>query len=94
MSPGGLVSRIELGVPIKTLAGIHPGCFELFVHEQIKSVEDLKGKQVGLDDFLTTTPGQFVSLIAANAGLDPEKDMRRVTPKGAPTPPSCSWTAR
>ena len=56
MSPGGLVSRIESGVPIKTLAGIHPGCFELFVHEQIKSVEDLKGKQVGLDDSRSRDP--------------------------------------
>jgi NitT/TauT family transport system substrate-binding protein len=82
VSPGGLVSRIESGVPIKTLAGIHPGCFELFVHEQIKSVEDLKGKQVGLDDSRTATPGQFVSFIAANAGLDPEKDIRWVTPEG------------
>jgi NitT/TauT family transport system substrate-binding protein len=86
MSPGGLVGRIESGVPIKTLAGIHPGCFELFVNEQIKSVEDLKGKQVGLDDSRSSTPGQFVSFIAADAGLDPEKDIRWVTPDDGADP--------
>jgi NitT/TauT family transport system substrate-binding protein len=86
MSPGGLVGRIESGVPIKTLAGIHPGCFELYVHEQIKSVPDLKGKQVGLDDARSATPGQFVSFIAADAGLDPEKDIRWVTPEGGVDP--------
>jgi NitT/TauT family transport system substrate-binding protein len=81
MSPGGLVKRIEDGVPIKVIAGIHPGCFELFAHEQIKTVEDLKGKQVGVDS-ITATPGQFVTFIAASAGLDPEKDIRWVTPEG------------
>jgi NitT/TauT family transport system substrate-binding protein len=86
MSPGGLVGRIESGVPIKVLAGIHPGCFELFVHEQIKSVPDLKGKQVGLDDSTSSTPGQFVSFIAAGAGLNPEKDIRWVTPDGGADP--------
>jgi NitT/TauT family transport system substrate-binding protein len=86
MSPGGLVARIESGVPIKTLAGIHPGCFELFVHEQIKSPQDLKGKQVGLDDSRSATPGQFVSFIAANAGLDPANDIRWVTPEGGAQP--------
>jgi NitT/TauT family transport system substrate-binding protein len=86
MSPGGLVGRIESGVPIKVLAGIHPGCFELFVHEQVKSVPDLKGKQVGLDDSISSTPGQFVSFIAADAGLNPEKDIRWVTPDGGADP--------
>ena len=86
MSPGGLIGRIESGVPIKVLAGIHPGCFELFVHEQIKSVSDLKGKQVGLDGPISSTPGQFVTFFAASAGLDPEKDIRWVTPDGGADP--------
>jgi NitT/TauT family transport system substrate-binding protein len=80
MSPGGLVKRIEDGVPIKVVAGIHPGCFELFVNDdQIKTVEDLKGKRVGVGS-ITATPGQFVTFIAASAGLDPEKDIIWVTP--------------
>jgi NitT/TauT family transport system substrate-binding protein len=85
-SPGGLVDWIESGVPIKMLAGIHPGCFELFVHDQIKSVEDLKGKQVGLDGGPGTPPYYFVSFIAADAGLNPEKDIRWVTADGGADP--------
>lgn len=83
---GGLVGWIELGVPIKMLAGVHPGCFELFVHDQIKSVEDLRGKQVGLDGGPGTPPYHFVSFIAADAGLNPEKDIRWVTPDGGADP--------
>jgi NitT/TauT family transport system substrate-binding protein len=86
MSPGGIIGRIESGVPIKVLAGIHPGCFELFVHEQIKTVEDLKGKQVGIDGPISSTPGQFVTFFVASAGLDPEKDIRWVTPDGGADP--------
>ena len=86
MSPGGLVKRIEDGVPIKVLAGLHPGCFELFVHEQIKTVEDLKGKQVGLGGPVGSTPGEFVTFFVASAGLDPKKDIRWVTPEGGAAP--------
>jgi NitT/TauT family transport system substrate-binding protein len=88
MSPGSLVKRIEDGDPIKVVAGIHPGCFELFVNdEQIKTVADLKGKQVGLPGPIGSTPGQFVTFFVATAGLDPEKDIRWVTPtEGAADP--------
>ena len=40
--------RLDDGVPITVLAGVHTGCFELFVHEPIRAVTDLKGKRVGV----------------------------------------------
>ena len=43
-----VVSRLDSGEPIKALAGVHPGCFELFGHEPIRTVSDLKGKKVGI----------------------------------------------
>jgi NitT/TauT family transport system substrate-binding protein len=48
------------------LAGVHPGCFELFVHEHIRTITDLKDKQVGIDDVLGTTPHLCVSIMAAH----------------------------
>jgi hypothetical protein len=48
------------------LASVHPGCFELFVHEHIRTVTDLKDKQVGIDDVLGTTPHLYVSIMAAH----------------------------
>ena len=35
-------------LPITALAGVHPGCFELFAHEPIRTISDLKGKKVGV----------------------------------------------
>ena len=77
----GAVRRLDAGVPITVLAGVHPGCFELFVHEHIRSVADLKGKQVGIDEGLGSTPHLYVSVMAAHVGLDPEKDINWVTPE-------------
>ena len=39
------VFRLDSGVPITAVAGVHPGCFELFAHEPIRTVSDLKGKK-------------------------------------------------
>ena len=42
-------SSLDAGLPITALAGVHPGCFELFAHEPIRTISDLKGKRVGID---------------------------------------------
>jgi NitT/TauT family transport system substrate-binding protein len=71
----GAVRNLDAGVPITVLAGVHPGCFELFVHEPIQTMADLKGKQVGIDE-----PEQlYVSMMAAYVGLDPQRDINWVT---------------
>ena len=44
-----LVSQLDAGEPITVLAGVHAGCFELFAHEPIRTIGDLKGKRVGID---------------------------------------------
>jgi NitT/TauT family transport system substrate-binding protein len=41
----GAVRYLDAGVPIKVLAGVHPGCFELFVHEHIRTFTDLKANK-------------------------------------------------
>jgi NitT/TauT family transport system substrate-binding protein len=40
--------RLDAGLPITLLAGVHTGCFELFVHRPIQTIADLKGKRVGI----------------------------------------------
>ena len=47
--PASVVFRLDAGVPITALAGVHTGCFELFAHEPIRTISDLKGKKVGID---------------------------------------------
>ena len=44
----GAVFRLDGGALITVLAGLHPGCFELFAHEPIRTISDLKGKTVGI----------------------------------------------
>jgi NitT/TauT family transport system substrate-binding protein len=75
----GAVRRLDAGIPITVLAGVHPGCFELLVHEPIRTVTDLKGKQVGIDEPPGATAQLYVSMITAYVGLDPQKDIEWVT---------------
>ena len=44
-----MLYRLDGGPPLTVLSGLHTGCFELFAHEPIRSVRDLKGKRVGID---------------------------------------------
>ncbi|BCH17288.1 MULTISPECIES: ABC transporter substrate-binding protein [unclassified Mesorhizobium] len=73
-----LALAIDAGDPITVLAGVHPGCFELFGNESIHRITDLKGKTVGVQG-LGSTPHVFVTSMAAYVGLDPEKDIRWIT---------------
>ena len=40
-----IVSQLDAGEPITALAGVHSGCYELFAHEPIRTISDLKGKK-------------------------------------------------
>ncbi|MCE3247377.1 MAG: ABC-type nitrate/sulfonate/bicarbonate transport system, partial [Geminicoccaceae bacterium] len=83
----GVVRRLDAGVPITALAGVHPGCFELFAHEHIRSIADLKGKQVGIHEALgLSAPHLYVSIMTAYVGLDPKRDIKWVTPNDVANP--------
>ena len=77
------IPLIEAGVPIVVLAGINIGCFELFAREGIRHVADLKGKTIGL----RVTPVGVLTLMAAEVGLDPVKDIHWVTAADRVTDP-------
>jgi NitT/TauT family transport system substrate-binding protein len=69
-----LVAVVDAGESLTVLAGVHPGCFELFAKEDIHNVADLKGKSVGVQDW-GSTAHVLVTLMAAHVGLDPVKDI-------------------
>jgi NitT/TauT family transport system substrate-binding protein len=73
-----LVIPIDAGEPIKAVAGVHPGCFELLANERIRSILDLKGKSVGVQG-VGSTPHVFLAVIATYVGLDPVADINWVT---------------
>jgi NitT/TauT family transport system substrate-binding protein len=68
------VIPIDAGEPITIVGGEHIGCFELFAREGIRSILDLKGKNVGVLGF-NTSQHIFVSIMAAQVGLVPTKDI-------------------
>ena len=74
-----IVSLLDAGEPITALAGVHSGCYELFAHEPIRTVSDLKGKRVGIRA-LRSGGHLYISMMAAHVGLDPHKDIAWVTP--------------
>ena len=75
---GPLVVALDEGVPIVVLAGVHPGCFELFGSESIATFSDLKGKSAAIP-FLRSGQHIFFSSILTSVGLDPQRDIRWVT---------------
>jgi NitT/TauT family transport system substrate-binding protein len=73
------VSLLDAGEPITALAGVHSGCYELFAHEPIRTISDLKGKSVGIWA-LRSSGHPYIAMMAAHVGLDPHKDIVWVTP--------------
>ena len=49
---------------------MHPGCYELFAHEPIRAISDLKGKKVGITE-LGSSGHLLLAIMAAQVGLDP-----------------------
>ena len=72
------VRAIDAGEPITLVAGVMIGCFELFGREGIRSITDLKGKSIGIQA-LASNPHALLTLMAAQVGLDPAKDIHWVT---------------
>ena len=74
MSRSGPYGQPRAG-PTSVLAGVHPGCYELFAHEPIQAISDLKGKRVGIAQQLGQSGHLLLTVIAAQVGLDPHKDI-------------------
>jgi NitT/TauT family transport system substrate-binding protein len=71
-----LVGALDAGLPLTVVAGVHPGCYELFAHEPIRAISDLKGKKVGIQGLGSNDLRyELVAIMAAHVGLDPDKDI-------------------
>ncbi len=75
---GPTIVQIDAGDPVTVLAGIHPGCFELFGTERIRSLKDLRGKRIAVVG-LGSSPHVFLSAMVSHVGLDPRRDVEWVT---------------
>jgi NitT/TauT family transport system substrate-binding protein len=75
------IVAIDDGDPLVILAGVHVGCYQLFGTNGVRTVRDLKGKTVAVPA-LRSGPHLLLSMIAANIGLDPRKDITWVEHPG------------
>jgi NitT/TauT family transport system substrate-binding protein len=75
---GPRILNLDAAEPIVILAGVHVGCFELFGTDGVRTIRDLKGKRVAVDR-IGSPSYMLVSIILANVGLDPRKDINWVT---------------
>jgi NitT/TauT family transport system substrate-binding protein len=73
-----VVRELDAGTPVTVLAGMHPGCLELFVRGSISGIKDLKGKTVVLPE-LEYAQRLTLSIMLAHVGLDAAKDIRWMT---------------
>ena len=78
---GGIVAALDEGLPVTALGGIHAGCYELFAHEPIQKISDLKGRRVGLQR-LNNSAHLYLAVMVAYVGLDPRQDVDWVTTPG------------
>jgi NitT/TauT family transport system substrate-binding protein len=75
---------IEQGLDVKFTAGIHRGCLRVQAPTQsnIHSVEDLRGKRIGVPG-MGTPPFIFANRVLGAHGIDPSKEITwRVFPAG------------
>jgi NitT/TauT family transport system substrate-binding protein len=79
-----IIRELDAGTPLTVLAGLHPGCMELFAHEPISSVKELKGKSVVLPE-VGYGVRLTLAIAAAYIGLDPAKDIRWIS-SSTPSP--------
>jgi len=71
---GPSILQMDSGQPLTLLAGIQPGCFELFGSERVRSIPDLKGKTIAVDQ-VAGSAYTFVASIMTYVGLNPRKDV-------------------
>jgi NitT/TauT family transport system substrate-binding protein len=75
---GPLLLRLDRGEPVTILAGVHPGCYELFTAQPLRSLLELKGKTMAIRA-LGGPEHVFLSSMAAYVGLDPRREVKWVT---------------
>jgi NitT/TauT family transport system substrate-binding protein len=81
---GTLVSHMDQGLPVTALSGVHSGCYELLAHEPIRTISELRGKSIAIQD-LNSDGYYYLAIMAAHVGLDPRRDFNWITsPDGNP----------
>jgi NitT/TauT family transport system substrate-binding protein len=66
------ILAMEAGIPVTLLAGLHTACFQVFAKNDIRRIEDLKGRTVGTE----FGDENLVRIVVSLVGLNPASDIR------------------
>ena len=73
-----ILPAIDAGYPIAAISGVHEGCWELLAHEPVKSIQDLRGRRVGVTS-MRGVEHVWLSSMLAYVGIDPRTQIDWVT---------------
>jgi NitT/TauT family transport system substrate-binding protein len=73
-TPPTLLPYLDAGKPVVALAGLHGGCYELFAHEGVRAIRDLKGKRVAVSN-MEGLEYYYLAVMVAYVGMNPRKDV-------------------
>jgi NitT/TauT family transport system substrate-binding protein len=76
-----VVAALDAGRGVLSLAGIHAGCYELFVNGRLAAIKDLAGRSVVITGE-DSTERLFISSIVAYVGVNP-RDIHWITTRSA-----------
>jgi NitT/TauT family transport system substrate-binding protein len=76
-----VVAALDAGRGVLPLAGIHAGCYELFVNGRLAAIKDLAGRSVVITGE-DSTERLFISSIVAYVGVNP-RDIHWITTRSA-----------
>lgn len=67
---------IQQGMDLKVIGGLHKGCIKIVLppNSPIKTVADLKGKNIGVDE-IGGTPMSVATIVLADAGINPQTEV-------------------
>ena len=69
-----LLPSLDAGNPIVVLAGMHPGCWELFGNDRVRAIRDLKGKTIAIYVYMDIDHVLLASMLAY-VGINPQKEV-------------------
>lgn len=72
MFPSSLANNLEQGQRVVALAGLHPGCAEIWAPQHIRSLKDLRGKTIVVRSKVLGNLGYtYPAIVLKHAGVDP-----------------------
>jgi NitT/TauT family transport system substrate-binding protein len=74
-SAPALLADWDAGKRVTALAGIHKGCYELFVNDRVPTIQDLVGKRVAIAAIGEGMDYFYLVSMLAFVGMDPRADI-------------------